>query len=263
MPFTDLDTVTITGTWLTFKNVPATGNVTFTTSPALQALVDSSANQIVIPVKLGATLDGSGHISVVVPATDDPDLTPSGFTYVVTETITDATGGPRVYEITVPLASAGGTLDLADVSPVVSLPTISAYALLADFLALEARVEVLELAGLGVTGERLFSKAGTAVVAAGISRWYAPENVTVTNVITSAGLAPTGTVPLICDVKKNGTTLFTSGVNRPSIAPGTNADLSSVPAVTFVAQGDYLTADIVQVGDSFPGSDVNIQIEIL
>jgi hypothetical protein len=82
---------------------------------------------------------------------------------------------------------------------------------------------------------------------------------TITNVIVSVGTAPTG-ASLIVDVNKNGTTIFTTQANRPTIAAAGNADTSSVPAVTSLTSSDYLTVDIDQVGSTVKGSDLTVQI---
>lgn len=100
---------------------------------------------------------------------------------------------------------------------------------------------------------------GTLVVGAGTSRVYFVSAATITNVIASVGTQPTG-ASIIFDVKKNGSTIFTTTANRPTITVGTNADLSSVPDVTTVSSGDYFTVDIIQVGSITAGADAIIQV---
>lgn len=69
-------------------------------------------------------------------------------------------------------------------------------------------------------------------------------------------VAPTG-ASIICDVNKNGTTIFTTQANRPTIAAGTNASAWVVPNVTgFNGVTDYLTIDPDQVGSTIPGGDL-------
>src|SRR6187455_1843482 len=60
---------------------------------------------------------------------------------------------------------------------------------------------------------------GNAVVITGVVRWYAPANFTISNVILSAGTAPTG-ADLIVDVNKNGSTIFSTQANRPKLTAG-------------------------------------------
>lgn len=105
-----------------------------------------------------------------------------------------------------------------------------------------------------------FTYSGTAAVATGTARWYndTGRTLTVSSVRASAGTAPTGSA-LTVDVRKNGTTMFTGGTDRPSIAAGTNTD-TGVPAVTSIAAGDYLTVDIVAVGSTVAGADLTVQV---
>lgn len=100
---------------------------------------------------------------------------------------------------------------------------------------------------------------GTLAVGAGTSRVYFVSAATITNVVASVGTQSTG-ASIIFDVKKNGATIFTTTANRPTIAVGTNADLSSVPDVATLSSGDYLTVDIIQVGSTAAGADAIIQV---
>lgn len=65
---------------------------------------------------------------------------------------------------------------------------------------------------------------------------------------------------LIIDVDKNGTTIFTTQANRPTIADGTNADDSGTPDVTALAEGDRLGFHIDQVGAEAPGADLSVTV---
>lgn len=120
MPFADLTTVIVTGTYLGFDGIPAWGTVTFDAPTGVNSLLDPVGHQIVVPRRLVARLDLDGHISIAVPATDDPDLLPQGWTFTVTEVIFDPSatlqgqgGGLNVYQIEVPYDTVDGTLDLS------------------------------------------------------------------------------------------------------------------------------------------------------
>lgn len=114
MPFVDLNTIVVTGTYLSFDATPGWGTVTFESPTNFASLLDPTGIQIVVPTKTVAKLDENGHISVVLPATDDPDLTPQGWTFTVTEDIDDTDGHHRnVYQIEVPWDTPGGTFDLS------------------------------------------------------------------------------------------------------------------------------------------------------
>ena len=109
-------------------------------------------------------------------------------------------------------------------------------------------------------------KGVSLAIAAGTHRFYIHGPVGISWVITggwaSVGVAPTG-ADLIVDINKNGTTIFTTQANRPTIAIG-GFDSGRVENmdVTSLADGDYLTADIDQVGSTVAGQDLQVFIEI-
>ncbi len=87
-----------------------------------------------------------------------------------------------------------------------------------------------------------------AVVANASMRWYIHAASTIVGVQASLMTAPAAS-SVIVDVNKNGTTIFTTQANRPTIATSgfysgnvTNMD------VTSLAAGDYLSVDIDQIG---------------
>jgi len=102
---------------------------------------------------------------------------------------------------------------------------------------------------------------GTLVVGAGVVRWYAQRTYTIGNIHAAVGTAPTG-ASLIADVNKNGTTIFTTQGNRPTIAASGFTDATSAPDVTTLASGDYLTVDVDQIGSTIAGANLTIQIAL-
>jgi hypothetical protein len=101
-----------------------------------------------------------------------------------------------------------------------------------------------------------FSRSGTLTVAAGAGRFRFPFAATILGVTAAVNTAPTG-ASLILDVNKNGTTIFTTQANRPTIAASGNATTTEpTPDVTAMAAGDYLTVDVDQIGSTVAGSDV-------
>lgn len=80
------------------------------------------------------------------------------------------------------------------------------------------------------------------------------DNADISLVKIYAATAPTGAT-LIVDVNKNGTTIFTTQGNRPTIAISGNADDSGTPDVTTVAEGDRLSFDIDQIGSGDAGGN--------
>jgi hypothetical protein len=89
--------------------------------------------------------------------------------------------------------------------------------------------------------------------------WQMPFPAEVDEVRIHVGTAPTGAA-FIVDVNINGTTIFTSQGNRPSIAiSGTDATSGS-PDTTKFAKDDRLSFDIDQVGSTIAGSDLTVMV---
>lgn len=99
----------VQGQYLDLAGLPLSGTVTFTASPS--ALLDANNSQIVVPKVFTAALDSDGVVDIVLPATDDPDINPTKWTYAVSENFS----GGRRYNIEAPQNS---TINLVDVSPV-------------------------------------------------------------------------------------------------------------------------------------------------
>jgi hypothetical protein len=106
----------------------------------------------------------------------------------------------------------------------------------------------INLAGAQTTG------TGKATVLVGVAG-------EIEDIRAFAGTAPVG-ASLIFDVNKNGTTLFTTQADRPTILAAAQASSSVKPAVTTVAAGDRLSVDVDQIGSGTAGSDVVIAISI-
>ena len=112
-----------------------------------------------------------------------------------------------------------------------------------------------------VRRQAVFSQGGTLTTGTGAFRLYNRDGVTHTihTVTASVGTQPTG-ASILVDVNKNGTTIFTTQSNRPTIAVSTNEDESGVPDVTSWAAGDYLTVDIDQIGSTVAGANLVVVV---
>lgn len=105
-----------------------------------------------------------------------------------------------------------------------------------------------------------FTKQGPLAVTTGVSRFYADDYYYLSSVRASVGTAPAG-APVIVDVLKNGSTIFTTAGNRPSITAATNtATSAAAPDLLFVQPGDYLTVNVVQTGTGPAGSDLTVSV---
>ncbi len=105
-----------------------------------------------------------------------------------------------------------------------------------------------------------FFKTGTLTTTTGTQRLPIDGTYTIVGTRLMVGTAPTGS-DLIVDVNKNGTTIYTTQGNRPTIAAAANAGGPGVtPDVTTLVAGDYLTIDIDQIGSSVAGSDLTVSV---
>jgi hypothetical protein len=108
-----LTVVTVTGTFLDGAGSPRSGKVIFRTPGYTMSSADDT---FVVPRVLVAFLDSSGHFSIALPSTNDPDWTPVGWTYTVTLDFGE-NGRTRFGSIVVPY-DLGATLSLAALAPV-------------------------------------------------------------------------------------------------------------------------------------------------
>jgi hypothetical protein len=117
-----------------------------------------------------------------------------------------------------------------------------------------------------LSGTRLpaFSSTGLLMIDVGTHRLYNDSGVAwkILSLRASVGVASTGSA-IIADINIDGTTIFSTQANRPTIAPGSNTSgkIMNMNVIT-VNDGSYLTVDIDQVGSTTPGSDLTVQIEV-
>lgn len=105
-----------------------------------------------------------------------------------------------------------------------------------------------------------FAAEGTLSVKVGKGRMVLPFAATLLGITPMLDTAPTG-ASVILDVNKNGTTIFTTQGNRPTIAAGSNGGTEVTNMdVTAVAAGQYLTVDFDQVGSTVAGADLVLAV---
>jgi len=126
----DVTSITVHGKYVDYNGDAAVGTVTFSMT---QLLKDADGKIFILPGGITAILDVDGEFTVDVIATDDPDLTPSGWTYNVAVALT---GYSTSFAMEVPYN--GGDIDLFDV--IVTIPVIPGA----------TYIQPSDLAGLGV-----------------------------------------------------------------------------------------------------------------
>lgn len=102
---------------------------------------------------------------------------------------------------------------------------------------------------------------GALTVTTGKSRVSMRAAYTVESIVADINTAPTG-ASVILDVNKNGTTLFTTQANRPTIAAAAFTSSATQPDVLTFGVGDYLTVDVDQIGSIVAGSDMTVNIRL-
>ena len=100
---------------------------------------------------------------------------------------------------------------------------------------------------------------GYLATGTGLAGFVATKNTVITGVYLYGFTLGTSSSTII-DIHKNGTTVFTTQVNRPSLAfnDADHVSLSSAPDVASLVAGDYLTIDIDQVANNSMGLTIVI-----
>jgi hypothetical protein len=152
-----LTTVTITGNYVDYEGTAIQGQVRFTLGEVLRNGTD---DQMVAPSSIVVALT-NGAFSVTLPATNDPDIVPTTFTYTVEESFI----GGRTYTISVPYDTVG-SLDLADLSPTPVLSENFVQAIdQTTWSALENDIDALDV---------LINQTTDKILASG-KYWYIPS----------------------------------------------------------------------------------------
>jgi hypothetical protein len=106
-----------------------------------------------------------------------------------------------------------------------------------------------------------YTYTGVVSTGVGTSRIYVEADCVIDSIRASVGTAPTGAA-LIVDVNKNGTSVYTTQGNRPSIAAGANTATGGTPDIADVSAGQYLTVDVDQIGSTISGSDLTVTVRL-
>ncbi len=107
----------------------------------------------------------------------------------------------------------------------------------------------------------VFAFSGVVAVRTGASRVYLEAGYAIETVRASVGTAPAG-ASLIVDVNVNGTTIYGTQGNRPTIAAGANTGLGGAASTATVTAGQFLTVDVDQVGSTTAGSDLTVVVRL-
>lgn len=268
-PTSGWDPVPVTGKWLNIDQSPKSGKIRFTLT-ARVIMTDGTAiypRGGTITATLGAE---TGSIATAFPASDDPNIAPTGWKVKVEEQLTDGSG--QTYYIEPKLADLpdGVNLNLvvvADDAPATP-PPVYMRGVAGGLAALNSAGQVVDAAGNPVTGgaaSYLSSLADTDMTGVTVGQapvWdgskYVPGNsggatalASLTDV-NSAGRADGKVLAWDADTSKNvyvtppagGSAAWTDITGKPSFATvatsGAYSDLSGTPSLAAVATtGSY------------------------
>ncbi|MFJ2017254.1 hypothetical protein ACIOFZ_08500 [Streptomyces nodosus] len=113
-----IPTVTVTGRYLTPEGRPLSGRVIW----RAPLLTFGAPYDVILGAPVTATLDTQGRFEVILPATDAPDMNPSGWSYTVAEQLDGVPAG-RSYQVLLPADTP--RVDIADIAP--TDPTTPTY----------------------------------------------------------------------------------------------------------------------------------------
>lgn len=255
------------------KTVLALQNVDNTSDATKNSAAATLTNKV---IALGSNTV-SGTAAQFNTANTDSDFYTTGGTDVAV-----ADGGTGASTAATGLANLGGTPTTRAISttaPLTGGGDLSANRTLAVSAASETATGVVELATAAETStgtdntraahpagiastyvkEITFTVPGTLVVGTGKARYYVPTGRTISSVRASVGTAPTG-ASVIVDVNKNGTTIYGTQANRPTIAASGFTALGGAASAGTLVAGDYLTVDVDQIGSTIAGADLTVTI---
>lgn len=107
-----------------------------------------------------------------------------------------------------------------------------------------------------------FTRSGTLTAGAGTHRYPVKGGTfQIQTIAAMVGTAPTG-ASVIVDVNKNGSTIYGTQSNRPTIAVSTNSATVGAHTATTVTDGDYITIDIDQIGSTVAGADLVVVVRM-
>lgn len=127
----DLSTVTIEGTYVDVTGNAISGSIRFTGQSIIK---DKDQNQIIINKSITEVLDATGSFTTTLPITNDSDVTPVPFAYLVEELFS----GGRTFYITLPSGTTSPT-NIADLAPAVSTTEATAYITSAQYNSLNTQ----------------------------------------------------------------------------------------------------------------------------
>lgn len=135
----NLTTVEVTGRYVDASGAAVRGSVTFTLDTPL---LDAGASTVIIETEYTVALDSTGSFAVDLPATDDPDVDPNGWTWKLTPNFT----GADSLTFSLP-ASLAPSVDVTVLSPALPTPSPTYSYVLTSAIGAPSGVAPLNVSG--------------------------------------------------------------------------------------------------------------------
>jgi hypothetical protein len=103
--------ITVHGTYIKLDGTPEQGVVQFKSNVYS---LDSDTDTVLVPDTITGYLDSQGKISLTLPATNDPDWTPVGWTYTF---IAQFSSSYYSFEVVIPYNAPGGSISASELVP--------------------------------------------------------------------------------------------------------------------------------------------------
>jgi hypothetical protein len=156
----NLTTVEVTGRYIDQAGAAVRGTVTFSLDTYL---LNSGESVVLVESPVTVTLDATGSFAVDLATTDDPDVTPNGFTWTLTPNFDG--GFPLTFALP---ANLGPTVDITVLAPALPNPDPVYSYVLTSAIGAPTGVAPLDSNGLvplvhlgGITAAQIDSEAAT------------------------------------------------------------------------------------------------------
>lgn len=103
----------------------------------------------------------------------------------------------------------------------------------------------------------------TGTLAVGVVPIYIPTDANYQILgVQAVVFTPSVGSPIVADLLVNGTSVFTTTANRPTIPAGVNSSTVTVPDTVNVTAGSLLSLSILSVGSTSPGAGLTVAVSM-
>ncbi len=250
------------GSMVYVSDLDANANVTIASNSSGNPRIDA----IVIKLDLGVTPNNyADNVASLVAVQGTPAASPSAPTDGEIQTAVGS-GNPFYRLANVTVANGATSITNANISDQRSGVQLK---LLNGYFRFNISTSKLQFSHDGTnykdvgagTATPTFTVVGTLTVGTDVAPLIiAPFALTIKKAFARVKTAPAG-ASIIVDINKNGTSIWaTTQANRLTIAAAANSASQASFDTTSIAEGDYLTLDVDQVGSTIAGADLTVEL---